>query len=169
MLEKEIILHEKHYRILRLLGHGKGGYSYLSECGGQLAVLKQIHHEPCDYYNFGNKIEAEQRDYVRLKNAGIRIPEMLDIDIDAERIVKDYIDGPTIAEMIYDGVPVTDYLPQVRDMAAKAMAAGLNIDYYPTNFVVSGGLLWYIDYECNDYMPEWDFEDWGIRQWQPGV
>ena len=25
----------KDYRIIRLLGHGKGGYSYLAECGGR--------------------------------------------------------------------------------------------------------------------------------------
>ena len=27
------------------------------------------------------------------------------------------------------------------------------------------GLLWYIDYECNSYMEEWSFENWGIRYW----
>ena len=37
-------------RILRLLGRGKGGYSYLADCNGQRVVVKQIHHEPCDYY-----------------------------------------------------------------------------------------------------------------------
>ena len=30
-------------------------------------VLKQIHHEPCDYYQFGNKIEAELNDYKHLR------------------------------------------------------------------------------------------------------
>ena len=29
----------------------------------------QIHHEPCDYYSFGNKIEAECGDYQKLKEA----------------------------------------------------------------------------------------------------
>ena len=53
------------YRIIRLLGKGKGGYSYLTERDGQRVVVKQIHHEPCDYYTFGNKIEAERRDYER--------------------------------------------------------------------------------------------------------
>ena len=27
-----------------------------------------------------------------------------------------------------------------------------NIDYFPTNFVVQEDKLYYIDYECNDYM-----------------
>ena len=46
------------YQIRKLLGHGKGGYSYLVENAGKEFVLKQIHHEPCSYYTFGNKIEA---------------------------------------------------------------------------------------------------------------
>ncbi len=157
------------YRILTLLGKGKGGYSYLAEQDGQHVVIKQIHHEPCDYYSFGNKIEAELRDYGRLQNAGIRIPKMHTVDIDAERIVKDYIAGPTVMELVQESLSVDPYLPQVRDMAAKAMAAGLNIDYYPTNFVVHDGLLWYVDYECNDFSEQWDFEHWGIQYWLPGV
>ena len=55
-MEKQMTVCGKPYRILRLLGHGKGGYSYLAEREGRRVVLKQIHHEPCDYYHFGNKI-----------------------------------------------------------------------------------------------------------------
>lgn len=152
-------------RILRLLGHGKGGYSYLAETDGQPIVLKQIHHEPCDYYTFGNKIEAERRDYQRLLDAGIRIPRMLAIDPEQERIVKEYIEGPTVYDCVLNHRPDDILLPQVREMAARAKAAGLNIDYFPTNFVIRDGLLWYIDYECNDYMDQWNFENWGVRYW----
>ena len=35
------------YRIIRLLGKGKGGYSYLADEGDKKVVLTQIHHEPC--------------------------------------------------------------------------------------------------------------------------
>ena len=155
----------KEYGILRLLGHGKGGYSYLAESNGMQVVLKQIHHEPCDYYSFGNKIEAENNDYGRLKAAEIRIPEMLAIDFDSERIVKQYIDGPTVFDCVRDGISVEPYLEQVKEMARKAKEAGLNIDYFPTNFVVHDGLIWYVDYECNTYMDEWNFENWGIKYW----
>ena len=155
------------FRLLRLIGKGKGGYSYLAERDGQHVVIKQIHHEPCDYYSFGNKIEAELRDYKRLQQAGIRIPRMYTADIETERIVKDYIEGPTVMELVQAGVSVDPYLPQVRKMAADAMAEGLNIDYYPANFIVHDGLLWYVDYECNDYSEQWDFEHWGIQYWLP--
>ena len=99
-MAEQLIVCGKPYRILKLLGHGKGGYPYLAEDDGQQVVVKQIHHEPCDYYAFGNKIEAEQRDYERLQAAGIRIPRMLAIDVDAEHIVKEYIEGPTIFELV---------------------------------------------------------------------
>ena len=56
-----LTVNEKAYRILRLLGKSKGGYSYLAESEGDLVVIKQIHHEPCDYYSFGDKIEAGLR------------------------------------------------------------------------------------------------------------
>ena len=49
-------VNQKEYKIEKLLGHGKGGYSYLAEREGKFYVLKQIHHEPCEYYSFGNKI-----------------------------------------------------------------------------------------------------------------
>ena len=95
-MEKEIKdVNGKSYEIIKLLGKGKGGYSYLATDGEKQYVLKQIHHEPCDYYQFGNKIEAEMNDYKRLKQIGIRIPEMLDVDVKNERILKEYIDSGT--------------------------------------------------------------------------
>ena len=90
---------------------------------------------------------------------------MLDIDIENERIVKKYIDGDTIFDLVKNGESVEIFLPQVKEMADLAKAAGLNIDYFPTNFVVQDGLLWYIDYECNKYMEEWSFENWGVKYW----
>ena len=154
------------YEIIKLLGKGKGGYSYLAKREEKQYVLKQIHHEPCDYYTFGDKIAAEKGDYQKLLDAGIRIPLMLDIDIENERIIKEYVDGPTIQELVESGQMQDDYLVQGKEMSCKAMAAGLNIDYYPTNFVVQDGVIYYIDYECNEYMDEWSFDNWGIKYWR---
>ena len=164
-MDKIVSVNNIDYKIIKLLGHGKGGYSYLASSEGKEVVLKQIHHEPCDYYSFGNKIEAEMNDYRKLSEAGIRIPIMLSIDLNSERIIKEYIEGPTIFEMVRDGLPVEQFVPQVCEMAEKAKKAGLNIDYFPTNFVVRDGLLYYVDYECNQYMDEWNFENWGRKYW----
>lgn len=155
----------REYQIVKLLGKGKGGYSHLATDGERDFVLKQIHHEPCSYYTFGNKIEAELNDYKRLSGVGVRIPKMIDVDIENERILKEYIDGGTSYEYVLNDRNVDLYIEQVREMCSLLYPNNLNIDYFPTNFVVQNNLIYYIDYECNNYMEEWNFENWGIKYW----
>ena len=90
----------KEYCIRKLLGKGKGGYSYLATDGENQYVLKQIHHEPCEYYQFGDKIQAEINDYKRLSAIGITMPKMFAVDVENERILKEYIEGDTIYELV---------------------------------------------------------------------
>ena len=155
----------KEFEVIKLLGKGKGGYSYLVTDGEGEYVLKQIHHEPCSYYTFGDKVASEIRDYKRLRDIGIPMPKMLDVDVEAERILKEYIQGDTVDRLVLEDRMEDDYYHQARAMCRKLYAAGTNIDYYPTNFVVRDGVLYYIDFECNDYMEQWDFEHWGNQYW----
>ncbi len=164
-----VCVEDKSYKILRLLGHGKGGYSYLAESGGEYFVVKRLHHEPCDYYTFGDKFQSELNDYNTLSAVGISMPKLIAADRSAEIIVKQYIDGKTVAELLSTGVMEQDYLRQIRAMCKKLYGANFNIDYYPTNFVVENGKLYYIDYECNVYSSQWDFENWGAQYWKIGA
>ncbi|MDE5717999.1 MAG: hypothetical protein K2I53_10370 [Lachnospiraceae bacterium] len=158
-------VNDRDFLIIKLLGKGKGGYSYLVSDGQRQYVLKQIHHEPCDYYQFGNKTQSEINDYNRLKSVGIRMPEMIEVDVLQERILKEYIEGETVFDLVLSDKMKPEYVEQVGEMCSVLYAAHLNIDYFPTNFIVQNGELYYIDYECNDYMAEWNFENWGIKYW----
>ena len=93
------------------------------------------------------------------------MPELLAADVQQERILKEYIAGPTVAELLKAGQPDPSWVAQVQAMCARLYPAGLNIDYYPTNFVPRDGTLYYIDYECSAYMEPWDFEHWGLPVW----
>lgn len=93
------------------------------------------------------------------------MPRLLAAAIPQERILKEYIAGQTVAELLKEGRMDPGWLRQVQAMCGRLYPAGLNIDYYPTNFVPCGGTLYYIDYECNAYMQEWDFAHWGARYW----
>ena len=147
------------------MGKGKGGYSYLAVKDGVEYVLKQIHHEPCSYYQFGDKIQSEINDYRRLSDIGIRIPKMIEVDVQNERVLKEYIEGDTIYDLVCRDEMKDDYVSQVKDMCRLLYPSNTNIDYFPTNFVVRDGLIYYIDFECNNYMDEWNFENWGIKYW----
>lgn len=167
-IPESLTVNGRPYQILSLLGKGKGGYSYLAQGeDGRQYVLKQIHHEPCDYYQFGDKLQSELRDYRRLMDIGIPLPELLEADVQNERILKEYIQGPTIAQLVEKNQMEPEYYDQIQAMCALLYPANTNIDYYPTNFVVSQGKLYYIDYECNDYMAQWNYENWGRQYWYP--
>ena len=166
-MDQILTLNGRDYTVRALLGRGKGGYSYLVASRGRQYVLKQIHHEPCDYYTFGDKLAAELADYEKLLAAGIPMPRLLAVDHGQERILKEYICGPTVMELCQKGLLTEELLRQGRQMAFLARSAGLNIDYYPSNFVPDeNGKLYYIDYECNPYMEQWSFEVWGSAYWK---
>lgn len=162
---EKMTVNSREFQVIRLLGKGKGGYSYLVTDGQTRYVLKQIHHEPCDYYTFGDKLQSELRDYETLKNVGIPLPELLDVDAAQERLLKTYIDGDTVNVLVKQDRMVPEYYDQIRAMCEKLYAANLNIDYYPTNFVAQNGMLYYIDFECNCYSDQWNFENWGSKYW----
>ncbi len=153
------------YTALRLLGKGKGGYSYLVERDGQLAVLKQIHHEPCAYYQFGDKLQSELNDYERLQRIGVPMPKMLDVDRENERILKEYVDGDTVFRLVAEDRLPDWCIPKMEELCQLLYAANTNIDYFPTNFIPADGTLFYVDYECNDYMEQWNFANWGVKYW----
>lgn len=162
---EQMTVNGKGYHVVKLLGKGKGGYSYLVTDGTGAYVLKQIHHEPCDYYTFGDKLASELRDYEHLRKIGIPLPRLLDADREQERILKEHIAGDTIDRIVLRDGMRPEYYDQIRTMCEKLYAANTNIDYYPTNFVVRDGELFYIDFECNKYMEQWNYENWGCKYW----
>jgi TP53 regulating kinase and related kinases len=150
----------------KFLGKGKSGNSYRIKLDGRSCVLKEMHTEKVSYYNFHKeKITLEFEAYNVLKNLPIRIPELLSINFAEHYLIKEFIDGQTLTEvLIKTGIP-DDLFRQMFEWSAVLRSANINIDYFPSNFVVKDKLLYYIDYEFNEYCEEWNFENWGIYYW----
>jgi predicted Ser/Thr protein kinase len=153
-------------KVIRLLGKGKSGYSYLTENSGQCYVLKLMHDEPCTYYAFSeNKVKTEINAYHFLKDAGITIPTLIHHDLEKEYLLKEYIDGPTAADWLIKGGRIEAVLTDLFQMSKRAQQHGINIDYFPTNFVIKSHTLYYVDYEINEYSEEWNLHNWGLYYW----
>jgi len=163
MTNREIEINGKLCIVGQLIAKGKGGYTYHAKVEGDEVILKQIHYEPCDYYKFEeNKLNSELRDYETLQSLGVPIPKLLFFSQEEQLIIKEYIPGETLAKIVADNQINDKHITQIFDMCKLLYPNNLNIDYFPTNFVVSQGILYYVDYECSDYSDEWNFENWGI-------
>ena len=123
-MNMEMTVNNKPYSVLRLLGKGKGGYSYLVTDGQKEYVLKQIHHEPCDYYQFGDKLQSELNDYGRLSAIGIPLPKLLEADYEQERILKEYIRGDTVDTLVKKEQMRQDYFTQLTKYVKNCMPPG---------------------------------------------
>ena len=90
---------------------------------------------------------------------------MIDIDFENERIIKEYIEGPDIATLVKKKLMKENYYSQIEEMAQMLKEQNLNIDYYPTNFIVQNDKLYYVDYECNSFMEQYSYHTWGKQYW----
>jgi hypothetical protein len=152
--------------LLQPLGKGKSGYSFLAQLNDQLVVFKRMHYEPCPYYTFSdNKVQLEVQANARLQQAGIPIPALIGFDLEQQYLIKTYVAGLVGHEWLAQGGQDETVIEQLFSISAKMRAQGLNIDYFPANFVIAQGCLSYIDYEINPYSAEWSLEQWGIYYW----
>jgi len=161
-----IEINGKTLEVCKHIGKGKGGSSYLAKFENRQVVYKEMHYEPNDTYTFeSNKLQSELRDYKILKSVGISMPDLIYYDDSKQFLVKEYVDGQTIAEIVGANSLRDVHVKQMFYMCRLLYAQNLNIDYFPPNFVVEKDILYYVDFECNSYMEEWDFENWGIYFW----
>ncbi|MCX6151593.1 MAG: hypothetical protein NTX22_13785 [Ignavibacteriales bacterium] len=159
------------FLVKKFLGKGKSGFSYLIENENARYVLKMIHDEDCPYYRFSDKMNSEIEAYDRLRHLNIPMPVLVFFDTKRKFIIKEFIDGLTGTEAIAKGLITDSIFLQLFKTYQRLKKYELNIDYFPSNFVIENEKLYYIDYEINPYLAEWDLINWGIYYWvnEPGM
>ena len=66
---------------------------------------------------------------------------MLETDVKNERILKEFIDGDTIYQLVLEDKMKTGYIEQLHKMCALLYAANTNIDYFPSEARQHGSIL----------------------------
>lgn len=154
--------------ILQYLGSGKSGHSYLAENENGRFVFKQIHHENCPFYSFGDKLAAELHAYESLTKAELPVPKLISWDTKQEYLIKEYIEGSLCTDLVISESLEDTVISELFALFTKARSHGFNLDYFPDNFVLSSHLC-YIDFEINTYSDEWNLPEWGLYYWANGA
>lgn len=174
LAEPQLWLGDCLYLLETEIGRGKSAISYLYHRQGrdgasqvlpEKVVLKRYQSTPLQTIPFAQALEFELCSYQRLQAAAIAHPRLLAFSSQAYCLVKEYIAGDLIIDLLVEqGLDDRHFRP-IFAMARQLQQAGWHIDYYPANFVLNAQGLFYIDYEAHPYNAEWDFANWGIFYW----
>jgi TP53 regulating kinase-like protein len=155
------------YQVITFLGKGKSGYSYVvSNADGRLFVAKFIHEELINGHFSTDKFYEEIQAYTFLRQLGVTVPELIAYDADQDILMKQFIQGPTILELIQQGKMDPLFISKMKDFADFLKNKNVNIDYHPSNFIIRDGFIYYLDYEYTVYQKEYDFDTWGMAMWR---
>lgn len=169
LTDTSIIIDDVCLSRVRQIGHGKSGKVYLYEGEGLSYAVKLYQYETDDpminYIPLEEILDFELKSYEQLTKLDIPVAPLIAYDTSLQVLVKEYIEGENIIDLIAADRITKQLLELVFGISACAAASGLNIDYFPANFIFDGSRLWYVDYECNPFEEEWSFESWGIYYW----
>ena len=159
------------YEIIKQLGKGKTGISYLVKKDDIFCVLKVMNTNVPDFQKQLEIFRGEKNCYERMSKIGVGVPKLYEFNEEKNYLVKEYIEGicaNQLAEIGYkkEGGLTDFHFQKIFDMHKRFKEIGIHVDYFPTNFIyTSDNEIYCIDYECYDYNPEWDFVQWGIYYW----
>lgn len=162
-----LMLDDQPFGPTRILGEGKSAVSWLYtalEGPGQITVKR---YQTKDYNQIphAEALDFELESWKRMAGSGIAVPRLRGFDREAYVLVKDFVPGTVLIDDVAQGTVEEDAFRQLFQMAGQLRKAGWHVDFYPANFVMSGGRLWCIDYEAHPYNAEWGLEEWGIWYW----
>ena len=101
MFKDEIVADGILYKIIKLIGKGQAGYSYLSKANEQYFVIKIFDDDNNIIENIQNKYNKEIEAYYVLLNIGLPIPKLIYKNEKEHYLIKEYIDGDTLAQIIW--------------------------------------------------------------------
>lgn len=153
------------YTVLRIFGEAKGGRYYLVTDGNKMYTLKAFNETALPNGDSKSKMKRELECYNTLSPLNINMPKLITCDEENQALLKEYIPGPSINMLVLEQGMKDEYFDQIGEMCKVLYDKGLNIDYFPTNFVVNDNVVFYLEYDCFDYSDARNFANWGAKYW----
>jgi len=164
---EKILINEKEYQYIKLLGKGQSGETWLVTDGSTDLALKRIISD--NETDLQEQLKKSLADYNTLSEAGIPIPKLNEIDYTAGLILKEYIPGEPALNYLLKRQKTDEIISRLREIYEKGKKAGIVLDYSFTNFIVCKEQLIYIDYACTgiEAVNTDIFEEHLLNMWNP--
>lgn len=114
-----------------------------------------------DIKGFNEYVESEHK----LRTSGIIIPKLYLYDKNKRLVVMDYIDGPTVLDMLQEDTLPDIIFEQIFMMNFRMKTNKIKIDFDPMSFRVSNGKLYYLSSFCRKFDENSSFEKSAIFLW----
>ena len=120
--------------------YGGKGESFRARCGDIWVVLEMV--------DDADAVRRRVRAYAQLLACGVPVPRLLDHDPRRGYLVKEYLPGANVGEVLAHGRLGSGVVDQFGDLTRRLRRFGLSLDWSPGNFVVSNGALHYVAYQA---------------------
>ena len=151
---EEIVIKKQTYKVIKELN----SVSYL-------VSLNDKQYVAYDFSDNFNGFDDFRFAVKRLKNCGLTMPNVLVVDKKNYRFLVEYIDGPTIEEMLIEDDLEEKIIEQAFILNYKARINGVRLDFNPRKFRCRDGVLYYIPFTFTSYIRAEDFSQKEIRYW----
>lgn len=165
--EKLLEYENSTWKRLRELWKGKSAESAVYTDGNRKIVVKRFVSRNENYITLDKALHVELRSYTTLKEINLSVPKLLSYKDDPPVLIKEFIPGSTAMELLAADHLEPLVIQSIQRIATHVESRGWNIDYFPANFVYQPEhkKLVYIDYEIQQYDPQWNFSNWGSWYW----
>lgn len=151
------------YIFIKELNKVNNGTFYLYGNGSLKVVIKELINQVDDEGQL--EIDKELYSYERLKSLGIYMPKLMGYNREENIMIKEYLEGKDLLGLIRDEKLSKDNFFELLKYAELLNSDNLNIDYFPNNFILKEGKLFYINYKVFPYSEELNLRNWGIYYW----
>ncbi len=131
------------------INYGGTTVSYRARCAGRWLVLELVDEEGwLDDRAVAEEVRRRVRAYAALVAGGVPVPRLLDHDVSRGYLVKEYLAGSNVGEILSQGRLGSGVVDQFGALTRLVRRHDLSIDWSPANFLVVNGGLHYTAYEA---------------------
>ncbi|AAL64018.1 conserved hypothetical protein [Pyrobaculum aerophilum str. IM2] len=144
---------------MELIAKGAEAEIYLVDWFGLKAVLKwrkpKMYRDPnLDYHIRRRRTINEVRNMYIAYSLGLRVPDVYFFDPGEAKILMEYVEGKNLRDLLNEGN--YSYLREVGVYVGRMHKAGLiHGDLAPTNIILTGGQLCFIDFGLGEQRMGW--------------